>query len=181
MITTDEYRALAACIVPKTEVRWYLQGICIDAAGVWAATNGHIVASVETEAPVEGLEQWLAAGLYKSLIVAPWGLPRLKKDRDQPIRIEFDGKRVIAVQGAVRTDLQVIDGTFPDWRRACAWYRSSWKSGTVAYTGFNPAYLAALKADHVKLEFGETANDAIRFQCGAPIPRVRGTLMPVRV
>ena len=175
MISFDEYLALSNAVAPESDPRVAIQGILIEAGGVWVATNGHVMVTIDTEAPIEGLDA--------PIIARPWDLPmpRTKKERNAPITIEFAGEKIIARHGLYMTELELIDRTYPDWRGVSGWHSGKWKAGQIGYLGVNPKYLANLGTDIVKMEFGEVPGDLIRVSPGKPLLRARVTLIPVRV
>lgn len=180
--------------VSKEETRYYLQGVCVEKAqtrpGCYlVATDGHRLAVFYDE--YASTDQ---SGVIVSLNKT--GLAACKPGRNQPA-----GRRVVVTGSAVAVHDQgdefgqhcdaplaincgdVIDGTFPDWRRVIP---AAPKPEEISPAkGFNPAYLAAYNfkpfdgGDPVLLmEQGDAATPAVIRNLA--FPTFFSVLMPVR-
>lgn len=131
-ITIDHsvIRALLIC-APKTDLRYYLVGICVDARAsdvTLVTTDGHRMLTYPVAADaIEGL----APGQY---IIPREALEAVKPAKagrvTLPITIDIvtapdtleggvtvKGKTSVTITGATSTVTPLIDGKYPDWRR----------------------------------------------------------------
>lgn len=120
-ITIDHsvIRALLLC-APKTDLRYYLVGICVDARAsdvTLVTTDGHRMLTYPVAADaIEGL----APGEYIIPREALEAVKPAKAGRTTlPITIEIDvvNGRENKITGATSVVTPLIDGKYPDWRR----------------------------------------------------------------
>ena len=154
------------------EVRYYLNGVCLDIAngsGVMVATDGHrlLASSFETGA---------ADG--KFIIPRPL-ISKLKISRrsNTHVDVKIDGDRVTLDFDGETFGGNLIDGTFPDWRRVIP--RDV--SGEVAQ--FNGAYLkdaddAGKLAGIGRATIGHNGTGPAWLVY--PTPELFGAIMPIR-
>jgi DNA polymerase-3 subunit beta len=113
-ISHDTVKALLVAAAKK-DVRYYLNGVCIDVRAtdiVAVATNGHILVALPlaTDSPI-------VLGQY---IVPRDLLDNLKpayKGAQVTLTIDPAAKTVSVNVGGSSTTTQLVDGTFPQWRR----------------------------------------------------------------
>lgn len=102
-----------------SEARYYLNGTCLAPVNgrlFAVATNGHVISEVELGDAPEG---WGAAILPRRLTAL---LVRLLKGSDETLTIERDhgGERLRFSWGDWCVTAKLVQGNFPDWRRAMA-------------------------------------------------------------
>lgn len=97
----------------KEATRYYLNGVCIevrDGKGFMVATDGHklLCAPFGTQEP-DGqyiIPRTLIANL------------KISRKSEQNVTVGIEGQRVTLTHGDGAFVGQLVDGTFPDWRRA---------------------------------------------------------------
>lgn len=154
--------------------RYYLNGVCIDVSegrGFMVATDGHklLCAPFDTDEP---------DGSY----IIPRGLiAKLKTARksEPTVDVEISGSLVtLSFDGGIYGD-QLIDGSFPDWRRVIP----SEISGGVAR--FNGAYLKDLDDAGKLAEAGRATvgynGDGPAWVGFADSEKLFGVIMPIRM
>lgn len=138
-INLKTVNALAKYIAPKSDTRFYLNGVLIEVTEngrFYAATDGHkLVVIREAKQETDAIGQWI---LPRDVIL---GIKLQKAGRSVLETAEFNqenGKASITYCGT-ETRFGLVDGKFPDWRRVVP----SKTSGEVAQ--FNPDYLVAIR------------------------------------
>lgn len=181
-ITIDHsvIRALLLC-APKTELRYYLVGVCVDARAsdvTLVTTNGHRMLAYPVAA--DAIEA-LAPGQYIIPREALEAVKPAKAGRTTlPITIEIDvvNGRENKITGATSTVTPLIDGNYPDWRRVMpktiSGEPAQYNTEYVADFG-KIAQLMGAKNPHVYINHNGTGA-AIVTGLGAAL----GVLMPVR-
>lgn len=157
--------AFAEC---KEEARYYLAGTClapVDGALFAVATNGHVISEVAIgEAP----DGW-AASILPSRLTAL--LRRLLKDVDEELTLARDaeGERVRFVWGAWTVTAKLVQGNFPDWRRAMAAERPE-REIVVDSGALRQAIRRAtqVQGDKSQLVLVEIAKDRVTIRCESP-------------
>lgn len=138
-INIKTINALAKYIAPKSDTRFYLNGVLIEITEngrFYAATDGHklvVIREARQETDTDG--QWI---LPRDVIM---GIKLQKSGRSVLETAEFNqenGKASITYCGT-ETRFGLVEGKFPDWRRVVP----SKTSGEVAQ--FNPDYLVAIR------------------------------------
>lgn len=116
-ITHDAIKALLL-IAPKADIRYYLNGLCVDVrngAATLVATDGHRLLAVPVTADnVEGASD----GQYiipRDVLDAVKPVKVTRGDT-LPLTIEIVETR-ITITGATTATSPTVDGTYPDWRR----------------------------------------------------------------
>jgi hypothetical protein len=189
--TTAEAKCLFANVASKRDVRWYLQGILIEATETSThivATNGHALAELDqgTEHNPElaaAVSHWCGLTGKPNLIIKPWKLAT-GRDGKQDILLSFDGPRVFAHQGSTQTllDTSPSDGQYPAWRRVSVAQKENREPITLL--GIQPMYLAPFApttaSDGIRLTCPGGENSAVRVQCSGGLARITGTVMPIR-
>lgn len=127
-------------IVPKADVRYYLQGVAIDTTGpvpVAVATDGHRLLAVRLpDAHASDAEDgamprgvWIVPrAVLASVKPVKGGKARIRKAGErhyssvqiwEPIRITIapDAQATVRVSGDTTAECACIDGRYPDWRR----------------------------------------------------------------
>lgn len=187
--TTTELKCLFAS-VPKSDVRYCLEGICIDATETTThviATNGHAMAELNHDADHDpelaaAVATWCELTGHPSLIIKPW---RLATGRDgrQNIKLSFEGERVFAHQGTAQTLLETIDAKYVDWRQVSLAQKT--EREPIKALGINPAYLAPFAVKNtfqgIRLSFPGGENSAVRVECTGELSRITGVVMPIRI
>ena len=126
MIKINRAEFLSALLCAATrDVRYYLNGVCVDSEGFVVATDGHRMfvgkATTDQETVIFSL---------KGKVPAKFDHVVIYTDDKSAV---FVDKNCDAVQ---TTPIEVIDGRFPDWRRV-----SSYKEGKISAIGLDLQYL----------------------------------------
>lgn len=196
-IQSDVLKALLI-VAAKSDVRYYLNGVCIDARAngdvVLVATDGHRLLAVPMA--VDDVEE-LAPGEYiiprdvlaavkpnkagrttfplQLEVTAPAPVP----DPERP-DVMVQGRPSFTLTGATTATGATIDGRFPDWRRVMP-------SNTTGEPGqYNPAYVGDFGAvarlltgrDSYPIFHQSGAGSALVSRLGM---NALGVLMPMRV
>jgi DNA polymerase III subunit beta len=117
-IPVDSIKALLVAAA-KNDVRYYLNGICIDVRGtdaVAVATDGHMLLALPLER-AEGDESPLVSGHY---IIARDALDKLKapvKGGHVTLSIDAAAQSLTIIGWGSTTTTKLVEGCFPDWRR----------------------------------------------------------------
>jgi DNA polymerase-3 subunit beta len=114
-ISTDTIKALLLA-APKKDIRYYLVGVCIDVRAtdiVAVTTNGHIMLALPlaTDSPIVPGQYIVPRDILENLKPA-------YKGAQVSLAIDADKKTVTVNVGGSNTTTTLIDGQFPDWRRA---------------------------------------------------------------
>jgi hypothetical protein len=195
-LPANDLRAALQCIGTE-QTRYYLCGVFVEADKL-VATDGHQMLTIElpygchvgTECFTQGMDAPEGAGFILSCDAA-----------DKAFKAKASGGGDLWVYGDIETgilqfvinhgeggeiyrvgvlEFSVIDGSYPEWRRAVAK-----GGGGAASLCYDPAVLARLvkaadvieKGKGIRLTGGK--GDPIRVDFVAS-PRLRGTLMPMR-
>ena len=136
-----EQLAAALLFAAKQDIRYYLNGVFIDAkAQNIVATDGHTlyVGAPNTLRGIEGDPADVIMPREFVEAIVKWKLPSVI------ISLEDDGRRLTAKGVNTQITALSVDGKFPDWRRV--YPKSEDVSGGATY--LNPEYLMrAWKAD----------------------------------
>jgi DNA polymerase-3 subunit beta len=153
-------------VAPKKDIRYYLQGICVDATKdtiVLVATDGHMlmafpVSADNVENRVEG--QWIIDRVdFDAIKPAKAGKHTL------PLTIELDEKGY-TISGATKAINTFVDGRFPDWRRVVP----QTLSGELAQ--FNLEILS--RVDDIRKALGRDKYDATIHHNGNACAQITG-------
>lgn len=151
-----------------SEARYYLNGTClapVDGRLFAVATNGHVISEVELSDAPEG---WDAAILPSRLTAL---LIRLLKDSDEALTVTRDrgGERLRFEWGAWCVTAKLVQGNFPDWRRAMAQPRPEREivvdSGTLQQAVRRVGQVQDEKSKLVILTVGK---DRLTISCDSP-------------
>lgn len=124
-INKPEFLSALLCAA-KNDVRYYLNGVCVDSEGFVVASDGHrmFVGSASTD--------------QETTIFSLRGKAPVKFDH---VCIDTQNKTAVFADAngdAVQmTPVDIIDGRFPDWRRV-----SNYKEGKVSAIGLDLQYLS---------------------------------------
>lgn len=196
-IQSDVIKALLL-VAAKNDVRYYLNGICVDARAngdvVLVATDGHRLLAVPVA--VDDIED-LAPGEYlipRDVLAAvkpnkagrttfPLQLeittPAPTPDPERP-GVTVQARPTFTLTGATSATGATIDGRYPDWRRVIP-------ASTTGKPGqYNPAYIGDFGAvarlltgkDTYPIFHQSGASNALVSRLGA---NALGVLMPMRV
>ncbi len=159
--------AINKYVASKEETRYYLNGVCFTGS-VMVATDGHKLVVAPTGIKLE-----------KDFIIPRSLIEKIKigKRSEDDISVEFSGNTVtLSIDGASYRD-NVVDGTFPEWRRLIP----QEASGVSAQ--FNGSYLKqfddmAKMADQgrVHVHHNGSSPALVTFQEGGML----GVIMPMR-
>jgi DNA polymerase-3 subunit beta len=136
-LKTAHIRA-ALIFASKEDVRYYLNGVCIEVAPDGAyivATDGHRMFAVRE--PCEGLVPRLGNKCYIVPRAALESILKTSKGDSMLVRPSDDGKTAVLEFGGVSATCTLIDGRFPDWRRVIPAKDQSGMAGQ-----FNGDYMA---------------------------------------
>lgn len=176
-IPVDTIKAIL-CATPKKDIRYYLNGICLDVRAtdaVAVGTDGHMLIAVAIER-TEGDDSSTIPGQYIIPRDALEGLKAPYKGGPALVTIEPAGGFTITTGGATISG-QLIDGKFPDWRKVVP------RSTSCNVAQFDHELVAAFGKAHGLL--GGKHSPAI-FHNGNGAARVQlagdsiGVLMPMR-
>lgn len=157
-INRAEFLSALLCAATK-DVRYYLNGVCIDSEGFIVATDGHRMfvgkATTDQETVIFSL---------KGKAPAKFDHVVINTESKSAVFADINGD---AVQ---TTPVDIIDGRFPDWRRV-----SDYKEGKVSAIGLDLQYLSdAAKAAkyfgkrHARIDMQDAASAVhIRLADGA--------------
>ena len=123
-INRAEFLSAMLCAAVK-DVRYYLNGICIDSEGFIVATDGHRMFVGKAETTQETV-------IINIKGKAPTKFETVTLDTSEN-NASFYNKNGELIQTC---PLEVIDGRFPDWRRV-----SNYKEGKISAIGLNLSYL----------------------------------------
>ena len=133
--------AAAAVITPKSDIRYYLNGILIEKhhekGAIIVTTDGHRMLVCYDEHAEFSDDMPVIVRFEKETLA----MARKPASLDKPLFIASnDGDKSVSVDiGGVTfcSGGEVLDGTFPDWRRVCPN-----QTGDSAAACYNVAYLA---------------------------------------
>jgi DNA polymerase-3 subunit beta len=179
-INLKAINALAKYIAPKSDTRFYLNGVLIEITEngrFYAATDGHkLVVIREARQETDECGQWI---IPRDVILG------IKLSKRPVIDIcEFsveNGKASITYCGT-ETKFGLVDGKFPDWRRVVP----TKVSGEIAQ--FNPDYLVAIRdcaaatvgiSGYSGLSLLHNGGSASLYQANSP--DFIGVIMPLRI
>ena len=152
-IANPEALFAAVLCASTEETRYYLNGVCLDATQSTpyaVATDGHRLARIKLDVaevlePVNGTRY----GIPNTLpIVSADCLAKIKKLAKAPRRqgnsagfypLDFDLDAGTVTVNETVLKLELIDGTFPDWRRIMPTI-----DGTIESVAFNADFLATM-------------------------------------
>ena len=143
-IKADTIKALLLAAA-KNDVRYYLNGILFDVRAtdaVAVATDGHVMLAVPiTPEPDENDETHYLPGQF---IVPRDVLESIKPNKIFPLFFTFDAaaRTVTIANAGTETTVKLIDGTYPEWRRAVP------KTVTDMVAQFDTEYLATFGKIH---------------------------------
>jgi DNA polymerase III sliding clamp (beta) subunit (PCNA family) len=112
----------------KSDVRYYLNGVLVDASaeGVFlVGTDGHAIAVARIDATPHPARQYIIAGEVADLIA---------KNKRKPIAFDIDAMRFDSINAVE------VDGRYPDWRRVIQYKPSD----AIAF--FDPKFHARVDA-----------------------------------
>jgi DNA polymerase III sliding clamp (beta) subunit (PCNA family) len=112
----------------KSDVRYYLNGVLVDASaeGVFlVGTDGHAIAVARIDATPHPARQYIIAGEVADLIA---------KNKRKPIEFDIDAMRFDNISAVE------VDGKYPDWRRVIQYKPSD----AIAF--FDPKFHARVDA-----------------------------------
>lgn len=107
-IKANELAALLQ-IAAKNDVRYYLNGILLEAKGYAVATNGHMLLALKCGAEPGAVDVIMERDQVEQII------KMTPKDRE--VTIKIDGEYLTAEWGGQRSSYKALDGKFPEWRR----------------------------------------------------------------
>jgi len=141
-IAQDSLKALAL-IAPKSDVRYYLNGVCIDTT---TAGRVHLVSCDGHRLLIVGnaqIEGDIVAGQFIVPIDVIKGAKPYAKGGPIVIEIRPSGTNAGAfdIRGSVTTSGALIDGRYPDWHRVLPERRSLGGETTGATGYYNLTYL----------------------------------------
>jgi len=175
-------QALAKHIAPKSDIRYYLNGVLIEvteAGRFYAATDGHklvVIREARQETDTDG--QWI---LPRDVIL---GI-KMKKAGRNPVEhaeLETDGAKAKLDYCGTGTVFAFIDGKFPDWRRVVP----TATTGEIAQ--YNPDLLLAVRdcaaaavgiGRYSGLHMAHNGPGPGLYQCASP--DFIGLVMPLRL
>lgn len=149
----------------KNEAQFFLAGTClapVDGKLFAVAANGHVLSEVEIAEAPEGWEN----AIFPSRLTAL--LARLLKDSDDDLTIarDVDGERVRLTWGAWIVTAKLVQGNYPDWRRAMADPRPDREvvidSGALRQAIRRATQVQAEKSELIILDF---AKDKVTVRC----------------
>lgn len=181
-INLKTVNALAKYIAPKSDTRFYLNGVLIEITEngrFYAATDGHklvVIREARQETDTNG--QWI---LPRDVIL---GIKLQKAGRTvlETAELETDGAKAKLDYCGTGTVFSFVDGKFPDWRRVVP----SKTSCEVAQ--FNPDYLVAIRdcaaatvgvGKHTGLSILHNGGNASLYQCNDH--NFIAVIMPLRI
>jgi DNA polymerase-3 subunit beta len=124
-ISTENFLAafnFAASVSPKSDVRYYLNGLCVDVQGdhvTLVATDGHRLTCVELEG-FTGLEAGQVIIGIKHFPIIRALLKNVKSDLELKFKPRVTDGTIEVTDGIIEINghtIDGIDGRFPDWRR----------------------------------------------------------------
>ena len=138
-IESDTIKALLLAAAKK-DVRYYLNGILFDVRAtdaVAVTTDGHIMLAVPIVPELN--ENGIGSYFPNQYIVPRDVLESIKPNKIVPLVFTFDpaARTVTIANAGTETTVKLIDGTFPEWRRAVP------KTVTDKVTQFNAEYVAS--------------------------------------
>lgn len=150
MIKINQAEFLSALLCQaKNDVRYYLNGICVDEKGYIVATDGHrmFVGKATTSEETVLLQ-------VKGKPPAKFDSVEIDTQNKSAIFKSFEGNNIGSLP------LEIIDGRFPDWRRV-----ANYHEGKVSAIGLNVNYLKDLakaakyfNKENAKLTFQDSAS-----------------------
>ena len=181
-INLKTINALAKYIAPKSDIRFCLNGVLIEATEngrFYAATDGHklvVIREARQETDTNG--QWI---LPRDVIM---GIKLQKAGRTvlETAELETDGAKAKLDYCGTGTVFSFVDGKFPDWRRVVP----SKTSGEVAQ--FNPDLLVAVRdcaaatvgvGKNTGLSILHNGDNASLYQANSP--DFIAVIMPLRI
>ena len=181
-INLKTINALAKYIAPKSDIRFYLNGVLIEDTEngrFYAATDGHklvVIREARQETDTNG--QWI---LPRDVIM---GIKLQKAGRTvlETAELETDGAKAKLDYCGTGTVFSFVDGKFPDWRRVVP----SKTSGEVAQ--FNPDLLVAVRdcaaatvgvGKNTGLSILHNGDNASLYQANSP--DFIAVIMPLRI
>ena len=102
----------------KYDVRYYLNGICVERLNGEVrliATDGHMLSMVKLSENHSLSKQLTEDGQW--IVSSSSVKEALKICHKKSTNITFEDGKFFLVSTFVRAELELIDGTFPDWRR----------------------------------------------------------------
>ena len=141
-------KALNLC-ASTDQTRYYLAGVYVeidDEAVTYCATNGHILAARQLRAEHEGADRLTGRFIIPSRVIKSIKFgPRVKSAE---VVIERIGEKHFGMAGAA---FEMIDGTFPDWRRIVPtepMTNSRVQTSTIGaeHVEYDPKYLVAMES-----------------------------------
>lgn len=132
----------ALCAVNKSETRYYLQGLFIDARGFIAGTNGHMLFAAHCRDAVKlhGIKPSFGDGALDGIIVPYDAILAASKSKSLTYDIQRDENGLWwLVYGATRAHFVPVDAHFPSWDRVIP---EAPETETPAH--YDPQYIAAL-------------------------------------
>lgn len=184
---TIDLRALAAIsqVVGKEETRFYLKGVCVEITPdhvTYIATDGHVLAATRRKQEGEAVEPLEGRYIIPTHICTHFKLP--KREEYVWATLQHNEGLSFTLRYAEQAiTFEVVDGTFPDWRRVVP----SECDGVVAQ--FNPMILARLskvsktlcrhgKSEQVQLAHNGYGPALATFNCEDE--NAFGVIMPFR-
>ena len=133
--------AASAVITPKSDIRYYLNGILSEKhhekGAIIVTTDGHRMLACHDENAEFSDDMPVIVRFEKEVLA----MARKPANLDKPLFITSnDGDKSVSVDiGGItfRNGGEVLDGTFPDWRHVCPQ-----QTGDSAAACYNAAYLA---------------------------------------
>lgn len=126
MIKIKRAEFLSALLCKATnDVRYYLNGLCVDSEGFIVATDGHrmFIGKAETDQ---------STFIFSLKVKPPTKFEYVIVEKDSK-QITFFDKHNSSIQSC---SIDIIDGRFPDWRRV-----SDYKEVKISAIGLNIHYL----------------------------------------
>ena len=117
-------KSLLLAINPK-DVKYFLQGIYVDPAGVLVATNGHWMATWDLEGSPEDNDYIIPYDVISSLIKSLPG----KANYDTVIYIDSGSIEY----GTTKIEHTPVDGKFPNWKKIIPEYGQPQEVSTLSY------------------------------------------------
>lgn len=164
------------------EERWYLNGIYFETdSNIMVATDGHRLGFYK-----QGFALHLDSGysgMASGYIIKFWKetISKLKKLGKKVEYVEFDIDERFDIKFEGESCGEIIDGTFPDWRRVCPQLNGA-DSVEVREIAFNCQYLSSFgRFPHVKFYQGNGIGSQIVMGItDFTNPDFVGVLMPIK-
>lgn len=186
-LTIEQVKALLV-IAPKTELRYYLNGVLLEVKDdrAWlVATDGHRMLVIRPTARIEGNEcrdgRWIIPrDLLARAKVKKGGALFLSVDQSQGEKEPYlHCARARIITGAGELSAPTIDGIYPDWRRVVpAKASGEWAHYDPAYVGDFGTVAELLSGARINSRIHHNGTGAAPVDLGAD--DALGVLMPIR-